>query len=139
MGKDAEKNNTVHLIDFGLAELTGLDSSTMPSSSSGNFRGAFKRDDRVVGAAAEEDENSNDEDNVSDKCDSALNIKGTLTFSSISAMKNEVCYAKDDLESLAYSLAYLLQNQVMIHDSVSNSFHSTQTPCYLDTYSCCAN
>ena len=41
-----------------------------------------------------------------------MTIDGTLTFSSVNVLQGNQCNEKDDLESLAYSLAYLLQGSL---------------------------
>ena len=93
MGR-GEKNSTVYIIDFGLAELSTVEKQQSSiQSKKGIFRGAF--------SARSDHEEENDD-----------LIKGTLPFCSVSAMKGSFTYEKDDLESLSYSLLYMLDNKL---------------------------
>ena len=95
MGRSSSAEiNTVYLIDFGMARLSSFNENSTKSA----FRGAFTPPE------GESLEYHNENCNV--------NMMGTLAFSSIAAMKGENLYERDDLESLAYSLAYLLCNKL---------------------------
>lgn len=87
MGRGQE-NSTLHLIDFGLSTL-----STISEKDSKMFRGVFSSDSDVLSS-------------------STSTLKGTLSYSSIDAMNGAGGSPRDDLESLAYSLAYLLCNKL---------------------------
>ena len=99
MGR-GEKNSTVYIIDFGLAEL----SIATEEEKKKMFRGAFapgRNDD--MGESM---------------------IKGTLPFSSVAAMEGSATYEKDDLESLSYSLLYMLDNRLPWTTGTSNEVHN---------------
>ena len=89
MGR-GDKNNTVHLIDFGLASLASVEDVDLL----GAFRGA-----------------------LAPKPASDCGLRGTLVFSSVQSMLGQRLHERDDLESLAYSLAYLLCNKLPWSDS----------------------
>jgi serine/threonine protein kinase len=93
MGKGND-NCTVHLIDFGLSRLSGVSDKNINI-----FRGAFSKDFLI---------DSIDNNVLSNN----FTLRGTLIFSSVRVMRGEPCTAWDDLESLAYSLAYLLCNDL---------------------------
>lgn len=87
-------NQTVHLIDFGLCTLTSVEDKDNKM-----FRGAFARDIQ----------NNDIEDST---INLGLVLRGTLTFASRGVMQQQPLSSKDDIESLSYSLAYLLGNSL---------------------------
>lgn len=94
MGKSVHGNRTIHMIDFGLSTLSGL---VLQDKDVDNvFRGANKLPTTQFHRLA----------NTSGP--SSKEIRGTLEFSSIDVLRGRVPAEKDDLESLAYCLAYFL-------------------------------
>jgi len=87
-----------HLIDFGSSSISTVDDNE------NIFRGAFKST------------NATDVDNHNDI------IRGTLSFSSIDVLEGKQYSAKDDLESLSYSLAFLLDGYLP-WDKIEEEYH----------------
>ena len=85
-------DKVVHLIDFGLSML-----SSVSVKDSKMFRGAFSDISDL---------------HTNTSTPNMMSLRGTLSYSSINAMNGVRGSARDDLESLAYSLAYMLCNQL---------------------------
>ena len=91
LGNTIVDKDTIHLIDFGLCNMNNVDDKD------NSFRCALK---------------SNNNNNNNTDSNDTMTIDGTLAFSSINVLQGNQCNEKDDLESLAYSLAYLLEGSL---------------------------
>ena len=102
MGKGNRPSNaTVYLIDFGISQLS-YDTTNMQNTvdieKMNHIKNAGINEEKLFRGAFQS------------KVSTTEKLSGTLVFSSIAAMKNEKINGLDDVESLCYSLAYLLCN-----------------------------
>lgn len=119
VGKGPNDNHTLYLIDFGLSSMPSLEKTNPDTSSSISSSRHYSLPQSTPPADSTTEGNTHKfhystttTTSTTTQCETVDIISGTAAFSSSSVLSGARCGERDDLESLAYSLAYLLQGSL---------------------------